>query len=98
MRHPEPDPAIWGGMGDGRFLPRPSRSSSSRRPALSFSEIGRERKSYSSSEDSAKKREASAFIVRFWRYIGFINSERKEVSSVVSVNEVAGEGGASVSG
>jgi hypothetical protein len=35
--------------------------------------------------------------VRFWRYIGFINSERKEVSSVVNVNE-AGEGGASISG
>ena len=98
MRHPEPDPAIWGGMGDGRFLPTPSRSSSSRRPALSFSEIGRERKSYNSSEDSAKKREASAFIVRFWRYIGLINSERKDMSSVVNVNEVVGEGGASVSG
>jgi len=96
MRHPEPEPATCGGMGKGRFVPRPSRLSSSRRPASSFSAIGGERKSYSSSEDSAKKREASAFIVRRWRYVGFTNSERKETSS--AVNGESRRGRASESG
>jgi hypothetical protein len=67
MRQPEPVPAVCGGMGDGRFLPRPSRSSNSRKPASSFSAIGAERKSYNSSDDSIAKRAANAFIVRFWR-------------------------------
>jgi hypothetical protein len=83
MRQPEPAPAVCGGIGEGRFLPRPSRSSSSRSPASSFSAIDDERKSYSSSEDSDRKRDASALIVRCWRYEGFKNSERKEISSAV---------------
>ena len=83
MRQPEPDPAVCGGMGEGRFLPRPSRSSSSRSPTSSFSAIARERKSYSSSEDSERKRDASALIARGWRYVGFKNSERKEIWSAV---------------
>jgi hypothetical protein len=57
MRHSEPEPATCGGMGKGRFVPRPSHLSSLRRPASSFSAIGGERKLHSSSEDSAKKRE-----------------------------------------
>ena len=96
MRHPEPDPAVCGGMGKGRFLPRPSRSSNSRRPASSFSAIGRDRKSYSWREDSARKRDARAFIVRGWRYVGFKNSERKEMSS--AVNGEPGRSGVSGSG
>ena len=96
MCHPEPEPATCGGMGKGRFLPRPSRSSNSRKPASSFSAIGRERKSYSWREDSAKKRDARAFIVRGWRYVGFMNSERKEMSS--AVNGEPGRNGVSESG
>ena len=97
MRQPEPDPALCGGMGDGRFLPRPSRSSSSRSPASSFSAIGRDRKSYSSREDSDRKREASALIARGWRYVGFRNSDRKEMwSGIKGVSGVGG--GASESG
>jgi hypothetical protein len=83
MRQPEPAPAVCGGIGEGRFLPRPSRSSSSRSPASSFSAIAGERKSYSSREDSDKKRDANALIVRGWRYEGFKNSERKDISSAV---------------
>jgi hypothetical protein len=93
MRQPEPDPALCGGIGEGRSLPRPSRSSSSRNPASSFSAIGRDRKSYSSREDSDRKRDASALIARGWRYVGFKNSERKEMWS--EVKGVSGVGGAS---
>jgi hypothetical protein len=88
MHQPEPVPAVCGGRGEGRSLPRPSRSSSWRRPASSFSAIGCERKSYSSREDSARKREANALIVRCWRYAGFKNSDRKVIWS-----EVNGESG-----
>jgi hypothetical protein len=95
MRQPEPAPAVCGGMGEVRFLPRPSRSSSSRKPASSFSAIGGDRKSYSSREDSDRKRDASAFIARGWRYVGFKNSERKEMWS--EVRGVSGVGGASES-
>jgi hypothetical protein len=96
MRQPKPAPALCGGMGEGRFLPRPSRSSNSRSPASSFSAIGRDRKSYSSREDSDRKRDASALIARGWRYVVFKNSERKETWS--EVKGVPGAGVASESG
>jgi hypothetical protein len=57
MRHSEPEPAACGGMGKGPFVLKPSHLLSLRRPASSFSMIGGERKSHSSSEDLAKKRE-----------------------------------------
>jgi hypothetical protein len=94
-RQPEPVPAVCGGIGDGRFLPRPSRSSNSRSAASSFSAIGSERNSYSSRDDSIAKRAAKALIVRCWRYAGLRNSERKETS--FSDNGVSGRGGVSES-